>query len=365
MVQGTSARAQSWNLSRGMPSELSLRGRARRSFLVNSSRLMLGAAGLAAGLGRVRVAGAASRITIGVMETPCVAPAYVAVSQGFLRDEGIDATIVDVTLPGNLGLAIDGENALASGHADALMNAVWTAVPPRTPTGLGLGDMQITAALQRGCMALVVPPDSAVQSLADLRGQTIAGTKFIFGAPMADAGLNPDVDVAWVPGPSTANLVPTLQSGEVAAVQSVDTQGVLLERAGLARSIAVNDMPPQQSDFCCGSMMLASSIQRDRPRAMAITRALMRATAWSEAHHAEAAQQMLEVLQTEQNEVSLADWQAAMDVLAFVPMAEAARPILVDQFDRYLKYGMPVEQPIDAATLVDRIYGPLTDEIAG
>jgi len=350
-------------LSRSTPSELSLRGRARRSFLVTSSRLLLGAAGLTAGLGRVRVAGAASQITIGVMETPCVAPAYVAVSQGFLRDEGINATIVDVTLPGNLGLAVDGENALASGQADALMNAVWTAVPPRTPTGLGLGDMQITAALQRGCLALVVPPDSAVQSLADLRNQTVAGTKFIFGAPMADAGLDPGVDVTWVPGPSTANLVPTLQSGDVAAVQSVDTQGVLLERAGLGRSIAVNDMPPQQSDFCCGSMMLASSIQRDRPRAMAITRALMRASAWSEAHHPEAAQQMFEVLKTQQSEVSLTDWQAAMEVLAFVPMAEAARPILVDQFDRYLKYGMPVDQPIDAQTLVDRIYTPLTDEI--
>jgi hypothetical protein len=83
------------------------------------------------------------------METPCVAPAYVAVSQGFLRDEGIDASIVDITMPGNLGLAVDGGNALAAGRADVVMNAVWAAVPPRTPTGLSIGDMQITAALQR------------------------------------------------------------------------------------------------------------------------------------------------------------------------------------------------------------------------
>ncbi|MBV9172323.1 MAG: ABC transporter substrate-binding protein [Chloroflexi bacterium] len=331
---------------------------------MNSSRLMLGAAGLAAGLGRVRVAGAASQVTIGVMETPCVAPAYVAVSQGFLRDEGIDATIVDITMPGNLGLAVDGGNALASGHADVVMNAVWAAVPPRTPTGLSVGDLQITAALQRGCMALVVPPASPVQSMADLRNQTIAGAKFVFGAPLVDAGLDPDVDISWAPAPSTANAVPTLQSGDFAAVQTNDAQGVLLQRAGLARMVAFNDMPPQQSDFCCGSIMLASNIQQDRPRATAITRALMRAAVWSEAHHDQAAQQMLNVLDTHQDEVSLADWQAAMAVLAFVPMAEAARPILVDQFDRYLKYGMPVDQPIDAATLVDRAYTPLTDEIA-
>ncbi len=128
--------------------------------------------------------------------------------------------------------------------------------------------------------------------------------------------------------------------------------------------IAFNDMPPQQSDFCCGSIMLASNIQQDRSRAAAITRALMRAAVWSEAHHGEADQQMFDVLDTHQNEVALVDWQAAMDVLAFVPMAEAARPFLVEQFDRYLRYGMPLEQPMDATTLLDRIYTPLTDEIA-
>ena len=44
-------------------------------------------------------------------------------------------------------------------------------------------------------------------------------------------------------------------------------------------------------------------------------------------------------------------------------MPESARPILVDQFDRYLKYGMPVGEPMDAATLVERTYTPLTDEL--
>src|SRR5579859_8082731 len=216
------ARNTSWILARSTPYELSPSGRERRSFLVNSSRLMLGAAGLAAGLGRIRIAGAASQVRIGVVETPCVAPAYIAVSQGFLRDEGLDATIVDITTPGNLGLAIDAGNALASGHVDVAMNAVWAAVPPRTPSGLSLGDLHITAALQRGCMALVVPPDSTVHSVADLRNQTVAGAKFVFGAPMVEAGLDPDMDVAWVPAPSTANAVPTLQSGDVAAVQTIE-----------------------------------------------------------------------------------------------------------------------------------------------
>src|SRR5579864_3025953 len=213
-------------------SNLSTVGGARRRLLINGGRLMLGAVGLAAGVGRLRVAGAASQVIIGVVESPCVAPAYVAVSQGFLRDEGLDATVVDISTPGNLGLAVDGGNALAAGRADALMDAIWTAVPPRTPSGLGLGDMLITAALQHGCLALVVSPDAQIQTLADLRHSTIAGAKFVFGAPLADAGIDPDVDVTWLPAPSIADEVPTLQSGDVAAVQTINAQGVLLERAG-------------------------------------------------------------------------------------------------------------------------------------
>jgi ABC-type nitrate/sulfonate/bicarbonate transport system substrate-binding protein len=111
----------------GVRPEMSLRrAQARRRFLIDSGRLVLAAAGLATGLGRVRVAGAASQVIIGVTETPCVAPAYTAVSQGFFRDEGLDATIVDLTTPGNLGKAIDAGNGLAAGRADAAMNAVWT-----------------------------------------------------------------------------------------------------------------------------------------------------------------------------------------------------------------------------------------------
>jgi hypothetical protein len=84
------------------------------------------------------------------------------------------------------------------------------------------------------------------------------------GAPIVDAGVDLSLDVT--PAPSIANEVPTLQSGDVAAVQTINAQGFLLEQAGLARMIAVNDMPPQQIDFCCGCVMLASTIQRDRPK---------------------------------------------------------------------------------------------------
>jgi len=348
--------------------DLSLRRRlVRRQLLVDSGRITFAALGLAAGLGRVQVVGAANRVvsaanqvTIGVTETPCIAPAYVAVSQGFLKDEGLEATVLDLTTPGNLGRAIDAAAGLASGRVDAVMSEFWSAVPPRLPTGLNLGDFVLTAALQRGCVGLVVPLDSPIQSLADLSGQKVAAAKFLFGTPMADAGLNPDTDIAWGPAPSIADQVVVLQSGDFAAVQTINAQGILLERAGLARMIATNNMPPVDNDYCCGCMMRGSNIQADRPKAAAITRAMMRAAAWSENHHAEVAQQILPLMVGQQ--ITQEDMEAALGVVAFVPLAENARPVLVDEFNRYLTYGLPLAQPMDATTVVSRIFLPVTAE---
>ena len=177
-----------------------------------------------------------------------------------------------------------------------------------------------------------------------------------------DAGLNPDTDVTWGPAPSIADQLVVLQSGEFAAIQTINAQGVLLERAGLARMIAMNNMPPVDNDYCCGCMMLASSIQADRPKAAAITRGLMRAAAWSQDHPAEVAQQILPLMVGQQ--VAQEDMQAALGVIAFVPLAESARPILVDEFDRYLTYGLPLAQPMDATTIVSQIYLPITPELS-
>ena len=340
----------------------------RRQLLVDSGRIMVAGLGVAAGLGRIQIASAANhlisavnQVVIGVTETPCIAPAYVAVSQGFLKDEGLDATFVDLTTPGNLGRATDAPAGLVSGRVDAAMSEFWGAVPPRTPTGINMGDLVLTAAIQRGCVALVVPPDSAIQSVSDLSGQHVAGARFLFGTPLAEAGLDPAADITWGPAPSIADQLLVLQSGEFAAVQTVNAQGVLLEKAGLARMIATNNMPPVDNDYCCGCMMLSSYVQADRPRAAAITRGLMRAAAWSQDHPAEVAQQILPLMVGQQ--VTQDDMQAALEVQAFVPLAESARPLLVDQFERYLKYGLPLGQPMDATTVVSKIFLPITAEL--
>jgi NitT/TauT family transport system substrate-binding protein len=333
-------------------------GHTRRTFFVNSGRALLMGAGLAGGLGRVRVAGAASQVTIGLASAPCHAPTYAALAQGYFTDEGLDAVVlrsaeVTAILP-----------ALTTQKIDAGLTIVWGIVPPRLTAGKALGDVVITAPLQRGCLALSVPAGSDVQSLEDLRGRKVAGSKFLYGRAIADAGVNPDTEITWSAAPSAVDVFATLQAGQFAAVQSADGQGALLEVVGAARMIGMNNMPPADSYYCCACVMNASTVTNDRPRAAAITRALMRGSAWAEEHRTETAELMRSSMTLPaQRDISQEDMEAALAMLAFIPMADAARPILVEQFSDYMSYGLTVDPPVDAASLVDRIFFPLTGEL--
>jgi ABC-type nitrate/sulfonate/bicarbonate transport system substrate-binding protein len=110
--------------------------------------------------------------------------------------------------------------------------------------------------------------------------------------------------------------------------------------------------------------MNASAVTSDRSKAGAITRALMRGSAWAEAHRSETAEVMRPSMTLPSlREITQEDMEAALAMQAFVPMAEAARPILVDEFDQYVKYGLSVDTPMTAATLVNRIFFPVTGEL--
>jgi hypothetical protein len=65
-----------------------------------------------------------------------------------------------------------------------------------------------------------------------------------------------------------------------------------------------------------------------------------------------------------QREITQEDMEAALAMQAFVPMAESARPILVSQYEEYLRYGLPVVPPMDAESLVNQIFHPVSDEVA-
>ena len=84
-----------------------------------------------------------------------------------------------------------------------------------------------------------------------------------------------------------------------------------------------------------------------------------------EANRSETAELMRPSMTTPaQRELTQEDMEAALAMQAFVPMANAARPILVSEFEEYMSCGLPVAPSIDAGSLVNRIFVPLTNEVA-
>jgi sulfonate transport system substrate-binding protein len=330
--------------------------------LVAAGRLAVGAGLLAAGVGHTsrafaaaQLLGDASQVTIGGATLSCQAPVHIAAAQGFFRDEGLDARVVD------FGGAV--QQALADGTADAFMDTPWFIVPPRLLSGLDFGTFVVSAALQQGCGALVVPPDSPVESPFDLAGQTIAGNEFLFGTAIAATGLDPTTEINWMPAPSLEQAISTLQEGG-GPVQIMHARGFYLESAGQARTIVTNNTPPADHDYCCCAILPARTIETDRTKAAAITRAMMRGAAWAQQHGPETAELMVAKLAATGENVSLEAMQSALSRMTFAPQAESARPALVNQIDRYLRFGMPVQPPMDATEIVRRVYVPVTGELA-
>jgi NitT/TauT family transport system substrate-binding protein len=86
---------------------------------------------------------------------------------------------------------------------------------------------------------IVVPTDSKIQSYADLKGDTIgvsislaSGSYPYAQAALREAGLNPQQDVKWVPAGVGGQALSALQSGQVQALVSWDTQLATLQGLG-------------------------------------------------------------------------------------------------------------------------------------
>jgi NitT/TauT family transport system substrate-binding protein len=126
----------------------------------------------------------------------CGAPAYIAKDQGFWAEQGIDVELVS-------GTFAQQQSGLASGQFLAT-NGDFQFFPAINE---GL-DLKVLTGLHEGCIKLVVPTDSPIQTVADLKGKKI-GVDEIGGTPWAitsvalgEAGIDPGVEageVTWAP----------------------------------------------------------------------------------------------------------------------------------------------------------------------
>ena len=124
----------------------------------------------------------------------CQAPLHVAVEKGFFEDEGIDAENIQID-------ASHVQEAVGANQVDAGFGLIGKFLQP-VENGL---QIKFTAGIHTGCIKIIVPKDSGIETVEDLKGKKIgvsglAGAETIISKRvLADAGIsfdeqNPEVE---------------------------------------------------------------------------------------------------------------------------------------------------------------------------
>lgn len=215
----------------------------------------------------------------------CQAPISVALKQGFFKKYGLN--VEPVNFSGSTDTLLQ---AIATGKADG---GIGMALRWLKPLEQGF-DVNLTVGTHGGCMRLLVPKASGINSVRDLVGKNVAVSdqasplRNFFAIQLAKQGIDPDKQVNWVQYPD-ALFGEALQKGEVQAIASDDPQGWLIKHRYDLVEID-NNMTGEYKNMTCCVLGLRGSLLRDNPAvARAITQAIVDAQQWTADNPAETA----------------------------------------------------------------------------
>jgi NitT/TauT family transport system substrate-binding protein len=214
----------------------------------------------------------------------CGAPSYIAYEKGFFKQQGLDVTLVSGTLDElKAGLA-SGEFTVANGDFQFF---------PSIQQGL---DLKIIGGLHQGCIKVVVPPNSPIKSVADLKGKRIGidepgGTpQAITSVALANAGIDPTKGVTWVTYPLD-QLTTAVTKGEVDAFAAWDPYGAqAIKDDNYSNLVDIATDPLFKGKSCCFLYASGTAIKNDPGKVEALARAYQEADTWIAANPKETAE---------------------------------------------------------------------------
>lgn len=219
----------------------------------------------------------------------CASPLAVASLKGFYEEEGVKVNVVS-------GVSFEAQrSALAAGKMP-IVNGDFQFFPS-VHNGI---DVKLIGGLHEGCIKILVPVNSSINTLADLRGKTIAVDE-IGGTPMSvasvaagSAGINPQTEITWKPYPND-QLVQVTESGEADLFAAWDPFATTAERSGKFRVLLdISDHPLFAGKNCC-FIFASGKLVKEKPKVVAaVLRAVHRAVEWIGANPAEAARILVE-----------------------------------------------------------------------
>lgn len=233
--------------------------------------------------------GELKKVKIGYSGGACEAFLFVAYEKGFFKEEGLDAELVKT----------DFETLKESLATNKIQGASGMVMKWIKPFEQGI-DVAFTAGIHTGCIQTLVPVNSPIQSVADLRGKVIGnngmgdGPMVFTSRALAAAGIDYKKDVQWKAFPA-AELEGVLDRGEVDAITLSDPLAQMIVEKGKARKlINTVDDQPYHDEYCCMSTISGKLLKEDPATAAAITRGMMKGAKWVSEHQDEAAKLIVE-----------------------------------------------------------------------
>lgn len=228
----------------------------------------------------------------------CGAPNYIAYEKGFFKKNGLKASLV--AKPTNIS---DLEAGFTSGKYDAL-NGDFQYLPA-IQNG---AQIQAAGGIHQGCVQVLVPKDSPIKSVKDLKGKTIATPgqgstpQFVASIALQNSGIDPKSDVTWKTYDSDL-LAKSAEKGQVDAIGTVDPYSyqaikekhfrIIVDNNNHSGSNKMEKMGMKKNASCC-YLYLSDKLTKQNPKkAKAIQKAYQEAAAWIDEHPKETASILL------------------------------------------------------------------------
>ncbi|RGM77868.1 hypothetical protein DWX95_09955 [Butyricicoccus sp. AF22-28AC] len=193
----------------------------------------------------------------------CAAPMYIAIENGYFEDEGLDIEQVTVD-------AAHVSEAIGADQVDVGMGLIGKMLQP-LENGLPI---KFTTGLHTGCTKLLVPGDSDIKSVADLKGKkigvpgladaaTVISKRSLSAAGISVTDQNMEVEFSVY---SRNDLAQALQNGAVDAIALGDpAASIAEEQYGLTALIDTATDPEYKDEYCCAAFV-TSKLAEENPR---------------------------------------------------------------------------------------------------
>ncbi|MFT8319166.1 MAG: ABC transporter substrate-binding protein [Sporolactobacillus sp.] len=224
----------------------------------------------------------------------CGAANYVAYEKGFFKKEGLKANLV--AKPTNIS---DLEAGFASGKYDAL-NGDFQYLPA-IQNG---AKIKAIGGLHQGCIKVLVPQNSAIHTLKQLKGKAIgtpgegSTAQNVAAIALNHVGINPQTGVQWKVYDYDL-LSQAAVKGQVAAIATVDPFAYQAQKQDHFRTLVDNGnnsgmsgmssksmsaLGMKKNGTCCYLYVSDKLVQQNPKKAAAIARAYQEAAQWISKH---------------------------------------------------------------------------------